>query len=156
MTRRDATLPEDRDPDEIQRRYEAIREELRDLPTADLAHHLPNLVDTLAETSAESDATIHFIVGVSFTREHTPLDYQLDHLVTTDRGTERVESLKSAVSQDHFYLRFTYPPDPHFDASALRGAILATIEQRLRVLEETPRSDSQIAALWKHLAWRTE
>lgn len=125
---------------------ERVRTALQEKTADDVARELPGLVDRLASVSSEVEDTRRFFVGVSLSRNDTLLDYSLSRV----GGDATVETLKEPVSTDHRYLTFAYPPDPHFDAAALRGALLGTVEAHLRALtakEDIPR----IARLWDHL-----
>ncbi len=141
MTRGDTLEGDDRAraSDRLVDRYEAIRERVRAMDDDDVARQLPNLVTTVAEASTDAEATLQFVVGVSFSQNDTPLDYSLDRLVDVEElDRPRVETLKPAVSPDHRYLTFPYPPDPHFDAGTLRGALLLSIEEELTRLGGSP------------------
>ena len=145
---------DDTDSSELLDRYETIRREVAAIPSEDIAHRLPNLAETVANVSEEADDTVRFHVGVSFTKAHAPLDYWLDRIVDDDDGVH-VHSLKPAVSREHFYLRFPYPPDPDFDACTLRGALLAAVERELDDLA-TAGANGEVppgsfAAFWDHL-----
>lgn len=111
--------------------HERIRETVRHMDADAVARQLPNLVDTIASESTDAPGTMHFLIGVSFTGNHTLLDYRLDkYVVSEETDAPRYETLKSAVSVEHVYLTFPYPPDPNFTADALRGALLVEIEEQ--------------------------
>lgn len=111
--------------------HERIRETVRLMDADEVSRQLPNLVDTVASESANAPETAHFLIGVSFSRNDTLLDYRLDKYVVDERsGQPRYESLKSAISVEHVYLTFPYPPDPNFSADAFRGALLVEMEEQ--------------------------
>lgn len=153
---RSSTEPEKEDLERIHRQYRTIRDELVATPIDELGHQLSSLIRDITETSRRDD-TIRFLVGVSFTRNYTPLDYHLDRIVETENDGRHVEEVKAAISQNHRYLRFSYPADPEFDAPALRGALLASLDRELRDLERTldrAGTDDSISDLWRLLANR--
>ena len=109
-----------------------LRAALLDMDAEEMARQLPNLVETVAEHAADDVPTLQFVIGVSFSRNETLLDYRLDRLVVIDRlRTPHLETLKPPVSARHEYLTFRYPPDPTFDAKSFRGALLAATERQL-------------------------
>lgn len=112
---------------EVSRNYSEIQSNLASMPPEVIGRSLPNLVDTVAAESS-IEGTRRFRIGVSFSRQFRPLDYQLDRVYESEEGGRAVESIKEPVSTNHRYLRFTYPRDPSFDACALRGALLAVVE----------------------------
>lgn len=141
MSRGDTLEGDDRpgSSDGIVDRYEAVREQVRAMDPDAVDRQLPNLVATLADASADDEETLQFVVGVSFSQNDTLLDYSLDRLVDVDGlDRPRVETLKPAVSLDHRYLTFPYPPDPQFDAGSLRGALIVSIEEELTRLGGSP------------------
>lgn len=153
--RRDAADLDEEDLRKIRRQYRTIRDELVTTPADELAHQLPSLIEEIAEISQQDD-TVRFLAGVSFTQNYTLLDYHLDRVVETEDG-RRVEEIKTAVSQNHRYLRFSYPADPAFDARALRGALLASLDRELRELEralDRAETDDSISDLWRLLSSR--
>lgn len=157
MKRNDPTYaPADFDDVEgLRDHYESIRDRLLEQSDLDIRHHLPNLVETLVEGANEPE-TVRFVVGVSFTRDHMPLDYRLERVYAPEEvDFLRREQMKTPVSQDHHYVQFVYPPDPHFDADALRAALLATIEGALQAIEEGQDADlssgSSLSDLWADL-----
>lgn len=120
--------------------YRALSEELRTKAPEDLSRELPGLVDHVAELASAGD---DLAVGVSFTKHHTGLDYSI-HRVTADRLLPE----KEPVTDTHRYVRFTHPPDHHFDASALRARLLAAIARERKDLEQRT---SRFADLWSDL-----
>lgn len=112
---------------EVSNNYSEIQSNLASMPAEVIDRSLPNLVDSVAAESTRDD-TRRFRIGVSFSRQYRPLDYQLDRVYDDEDGDREVESIKEPVSTNHRYLRFTYPQDPSFDACALRGALLAVVE----------------------------
>ncbi|MDX1744605.1 MAG: hypothetical protein R3324_01595 [Halobacteriales archaeon] len=112
---------------EISHNYSEIQSNLASMSAEVIDRSLPNLVDAI-ETASSRETTRRFRIGVSFSRQFRPLDYQLDRVYEGDEGGREIESIKEPVSTKHRYLRFTYPPDPSFDACALRGALLAVVE----------------------------
>jgi hypothetical protein len=141
------------DADALRAHYAAIKQWLLAQTERDIRHHLPNIVETLAAASEESD-TVRFVGGVSFTQNHTPLDYQLDRIyVDDDVDFYRREAMKLPVSKVHHYVRFVYPPDPAFDAAALRTVLLASMEGAIHAIEngDDPRPATRLANLWKDL-----
>lgn len=119
-------------------RFQNIRSTVREMDPDAVARQLPKLVELIADHSADDVPTIRFVVGVSFSQNETLFDYRLERLVPSD-DSERplLETIKPAVNSDHFYLLFAYPPDPYFDASALRGALLGAIEDQIAVLSSS-------------------
>lgn len=144
------------DPDDVEAlrdHYEAIEEWLLAQSDRDIRHHLPNLVETLAELSADPE-TVRFLAGVSFTKNNTPLDYELVRFYAPDDvDFLRRDEVKLAVSQDHHYVRFVHPADPRFDAGALRAVLLSAMETALHSLEDddegSPRA--RLSDLWQDL-----
>lgn len=156
MSRKDPKYapPDLDDVEGLRDHYESIRERLLSQSELDIRHHLPNLVETLVEGSNEPE-TVRFLVGVSFTQEHTPLDYMLERVYAPEEvDFHRRDEMKLPVSQDHHYVQFAYPPDPQFDADALRAALLTSIEERLKTIEENDAamtSGSSLSDLWADL-----
>lgn len=156
MTRGTLTPSDPERSEEPYRPFVAVREELLSTPADDLARQLPNLVPTVIEVSKRED-TDGLLLGVSFTRDHTPLDYELDRIVERADQYHR-EPVKEAISGDHRYLRFHYPPDPQFTATTLRGALLSAVEEEIHghgdasesedaTTEDTSRIASLVAGL---------
>lgn len=111
-------------------RFEAFRSTVKDLDPRDVNRQLPNLVKTVVEKSSDADTQM-FVIGISFSKSDTLFDYRLERLVyDSEIDHNRLETLKPAVSSEHLYLSFPYPPDSNFTADALRGAILTTIENQ--------------------------
>lgn len=148
------TPPDKPNLEDLRGQYKAIRDDLTASPAEDFAHQLPNLVDEINTISKTHDETIRFQIGISFSQNQTPLDYHLSRVIDAENGT-RVEKIKSPVSQKHRYLEFTYPPDPEVSANALRGAVLATIDQELLEIGQAQvraESKESIADLWQLLS----
>lgn len=123
-----------------------IREAILETPAEDLEHHLPNLIETVRSASTEDVETIRFHIGISFSQELTPLDYRIDQVVIPEgRDHTRIKSLKTAISRDHFYLSFPYPPDPDFSAMTFRGAMLAAVEHDI-VYSNKPSVKSDVSS----------
>lgn len=136
---------------ELEDRYRDIRGALQETSPDDIEHRLPNLTDAIRDASADEE-TVRFHVGVSFTEGLEPLDYALTRLVETDHG-RTADEIKERASDHHFYLEFRYPPDPYFDACALRGAMLAAVDRDLRsVLERREVETKEVSGLWKQLS----
>lgn len=138
---------------ELRAHYRDIRNWLVDQSERDLRHHLPNLVETLAEASNDPE-TVRFLVGVSFTRNHTPLDYLLERYYDPeDVDFLRHDPMKLPVSGDHHYVRFVHPADPKFGGAALRAALLSALETALYSLEQEDQetSGSTLSDLWQEL-----
>lgn len=136
---------------ELEDRYRAIREALQHTSPDDIDHRLPNLADAIRDGSTD-EATVRFRVGVSFTEGLDPLDYELTRLVDSERGWTG-EEIKERASDRHFYLEFRYPPDPHFDARALRGAMLAAVDRNLQTVQERREVETtEVSGLWKQLS----
>lgn len=122
---------------------EVIESTLLDMDPDEVARQLPHLVETVVAESRFSEDTEKFVIGVSLSRNHTLLDYRLERVVVDDAyDSPWLETLKPAVSTSHEYLTFTYPPDPNFDAAALRGALLAVFEHE-RTRSPFTRSPSE-------------
>lgn len=119
---------------------------LRAKPPDALAHEPPGLVDALV---AGDGATVdHFVVGVSFTKDHDGLDYTVDEIRVPESGGDPVvETIKPPASESHRYVSFVQPPDPHFDAAALRARLLAAVDRARR---EAACTDAP-ADLWEEL-----
>ena len=130
---------------------------LREKPAADVARELPGLVDAVA---AEESAVDHYVVGVSFTKRHGCLDYAVDRVLRAEGdeagdGSEEltVETVKAPASRSHRYVHFAHPPDPNFDAAALRARVLAAVdrERRNAAEPEPDRPGAGFADLWEDL-----
>jgi len=140
--------------DELKDHYQAIKEWLVEQTERDIRHNIPNLVEAIAEASTDPE-TVQFIGGVSFTRNHTPLDYRLDRIYApADVDFYRRTSVKQPISRDHHYVEFIYPPDPNFDGAALRATLLTAIETEIYSLQDdvdhtSPRSG--LSSLWQDL-----
>lgn len=112
-------------------RFQAFRSTVKALDAQEVDRQLPNLVKTVVDKSTDPETEM-FVIGISFSKSETLLDYRLERLVDDGEiGQSRLETLKPAVSGTHLYLTFPYPPDSHFTADALRGAILTTIEKQV-------------------------
>lgn len=130
-----------------QRWYATLRETLLSKPAQDVAHELPGLVERIKELSA--DDADHLVIGVSFTPKHTCLDYSIDRVI--DAGEEpRVETEKEPVSTTHRYVHFAYPPDPGFDACALRALLLAAVDEERWNTAGGESTATGIARLWEN------
>lgn len=152
--RRNPSSKSNRDIETIHRSYLELRDELASLPAAELTHQLPNLVDKIATMSRETDNTIRFRAGVSFSKNQTLFDYHLTRVAEVN-GERHIEDLKSAVSRNHRYHRFSYPPDPQVDAKAIRGVLLAVLDREIKELElarNHGHTTESIADLWELLA----
>ena len=130
---------------------------LREKPAADVARELPGLVDAVTDDEPEVD---HYVVGVSFTKRHGCLDYAVDRVRRPESGEDGdgsegpvVETVKEPASRSHRYVHFTHPPDPNFDAAALRARVLAAVdrERRNAAEPEPDRSGAGFADLWEEL-----
>lgn len=128
----------------VQHWYETLRATLLEKPAQDVAHELPGLVERVGELAEDAD---RLVIGVSFTPKHTCLDYSIDRVVETD-DEPRVEPVKEPVSTTHRYVHFAYPPDPHFDACALRALLLAAVDREYRN-EDGQEPTTGIARLWE-------
>lgn len=136
---------------ELKGRYRNIREAIQETSADDIGHQLPNLVEAVQDASSRRD-TIRFRIGISFTEVFTPLDYYLQRIVDSD-GSRAVEGLKDRASKRHMYLEFSYPPDPHFDEHALRGAMLAAVDRELRsVSQRQAIEETEVTGLWRQLS----
>lgn len=120
--------------------YGELREEFRKKPPEDVSHEFPNLVEQVRGLASAGDP---IVVGASFTKHFTGLDYSLHRM-----RDEYLEPIKEPVSATHRYVRFTHPPDHHFDASALRARLLGAIDRERRNVE---RPRSTFADLWSQL-----
>lgn len=136
--------------------YQDIRSTVIEMDADAVARQLPRLAETIATESVERDGVLSFVIGVSLSTNDTLLDYRLEALVEDGSDGPHLETLKPAISRDHLYLTFSYPPDPHFDAGALRGALLEVIERCLHQAdftrgpsepEETPPFSSRVSDL---------
>lgn len=148
-------MPERAD-DRIVTWYDEVAATLREKPPADVARELSGLVDVLA---GDAEGVDRYAVGVSFTRDHDCLDYAVDRVMepgvggTGDgqvaRADDRVaESVKPRASQNHHYVVFDHPPDPHFDAAALRARLIGAVRRERR---EAADVESTFADLWEQL-----
>lgn len=112
--------------------YDEIRTILLEKPTEDIERELPGLIDTLSTHSIDSDETIRFVVGVSFTTHGTCFDYWVDRVIRREGNGHIVsQPVKQPINENHSYVKFCYPPDQYFDAATLKGALLATVETHL-------------------------
>lgn len=148
------------DPDDsLLRWYDDVAAALAERPPATVAHELPGLVDRLAEEAPDVD---HYVVGVSFTKKLSCLDYAVDRVLEPegDEPTEAggttnddpvVESVKPPASENHRYVHFVHPPDPHFDAAALRARLLGAVLGERRELAHDDPPASTFADLWEQL-----
>ena len=122
--------------------YADVADALREKPLADIAREIPGLVNHLAET-ANVD---HYVVGVSFSKGHAGLDNAVDRV--RESGDDRVVE---PASERPEYVHFAHPPDPHFDAAALRARLLAAVGRERRRAAESDAPESPFAELWKPL-----
>jgi len=120
--------------------YRTLSEELRTKPPEDLSRELPGLVDHVADLASAGD---DLAVGVSFTKNHTGLDYSIHRI-----NGERLAPEKEPVTDTHRYVRFTHPPDHHFDASALRARLMGAVARERKEIEQPT---SRFADLWSDL-----
>lgn len=123
--------------------FETIRNFLLDKSTEDLAHELPGLIDTISTLSIGSEETLRYVIGVSFSTQGTGFDYYIDRVFRRQAtGMLVSEPVKEPIDEKHHYIEICYPPDQQFDASALRGALITTIESRLHEqVDESGRTD---------------
>lgn len=122
---------------------EFMRSVLLEMPPEEVSRQLPNLVETIREESESSEDVQNFVIGVSFSKNDTLLDYRLERLVEyPEYDSPKLETVKPAVTGRHMYLTLVYPPDPKFDASTLRGALLTVIEQEHLPPSLSPRRPS--------------
>lgn len=128
--------------------YADVRETLTGKPPRDVARELPGLVDHLADADDRVD---HYVVAVSFTRNHTCLDYAVDRVTVDGDGEPVTETVKAPASGSHRYVHFAHPPDPQFDAAALRARLLAAVDDERRALAEVEEAPSGFAGLWEKL-----
>lgn len=126
--------------------YADVRAALQEKPARDVARELPGLVDHLADDDAD-----HYVVGVSFTKNDTCLDYAVERVTVDDDGEPRAETVKTPASGSHRYVQFTHPPDPGFDAAALRARLLGAVDEERRELANVEETGSSLADLWERL-----
>lgn len=126
--------------------YAAVADALREKPPDDVGRELPGLVDHVTE----DDDVDHYVVGVSFTKGHACFDYAVDAVREND-GDRVVETIKPPASESHRYVRFTHPPDPHFDASALRARLVAALDEGRREAADSAAPRPGFAELWEEL-----
>lgn len=136
--------------------YDGVAAALREKPPADVARELSGLVDILTD---DAEGVDHYAVGVSFTKDHGCLDYAVDRVMEPEAGgvadgevaradDRVVESVKPRASENHHYVGFDHPPDPHFDAAALRARLLGAVH---RERQEAADVESNFADLWEQL-----
>lgn len=117
-------------PRSVGDQYAAVRSAVQAMDASEVARQLPNLVETIVAESTDSEDTVKFLIGISFSKNETLLDYRLERLVyPEDADRPYLEAVKPAVTQEHIYVTFPYPPDPQFDAATLRGALLVALEK---------------------------
>lgn len=137
-------------PEVLEAQFRSIIDRIAANSADDLNRQLPKLVDTVVSVTDAEEETVRFWIGVSFSRQKDPFDYRLDEIRRT--GSERVEVVqhKTPVTDDHHYLSFPYPADPEFDASSLRGALLATLERVAvqRARERDRAANNSLAKVW--------
>lgn len=127
--------------------YGTLRDELAAKPPRDVARELPGLTERVETLSEEADDDHRIVVGVSFTTNYTCLDYCIDRVLETPTDGQRVETVKEPVSASHRYVRFTCPPDPHFDPCALRALLLSAVDREYRRGDDQPTSG--LARVWE-------
>lgn len=153
------------DSDISNHRYDQFRETVIDLKADDVDKQLPRLVETVVEESEGSDQVLSFMIGVSFSRNNSLLDYRLEKLRLADEPpSPRLDTLKPAVSPDQLYITFSYPPDPNLTPKGLRSALLTAIESDYYQPERTRGSgkksteddhtESRLGAIWNNLTGR--
>lgn len=128
--------------------YAAVADALREKSPDVVGHELPGLVDAVAEEDRLD--VDHYVVGVSFTKQHACFDYAVDAVRETE-GDRVVETIKPPASESHRYVRFTHPPDPYFDASALRARLVAALDEGRREAVESAAHRPGFAELWEEL-----
>ena len=132
--------------------YVQVGAALREKPPADVARELPGLVDAVA---AAEEGVDHYVLGVSFSTRHTCLDYAIEAVYTADDGEDpRVETVKAPTAESHRYVHFAHPPDPHFDASALRARLVAAVDRERREAASAAGAEPRrpgFADLWEDL-----
>ena len=136
------------DEDDLAGWYADVRETLTHKEPRDVVRELPGLVDYVTDTAEDVD---HYVVGVSFTKKHTCLDYAVDRVHLVDDGDPYVETVKTPASGSHRYVQFSHPPDPHFDAAALRARLLAAVDAEYRELVDVDETQLGFAGLWEKL-----
>ena len=127
--------------------YDDVRAALQAKPAADVARELPGLVDHLTG----DDEADHYVVGVSFTKNDTCLDYAVERVTVDEDGQPHTETVKTPASGSHRYVQFTHPPDPQFDAAALRARLLGAVDRERRELANVEGTGSSLADLWERL-----
>lgn len=138
------------EPEGLLDEYRALAESIRQDRPDDVGRQLPGLVDTIVSESVERPEIIRFHVGISVSANHTLFDYCLDRVSPLNDENHRVEPIKEPISTEHHYLSFTYPRDPHFDVDGLRGALLSTLDRRIRELEGSTndRGEDRLSDVW--------
>lgn len=141
--------------DELIEWYDAVADALREREPATVAHELPGLVDQVAD---DADGVDHYVVGVSFTKNRSCLDYAVDRVVYPDDDRAEaglddpvVESVKPPASERHRYVHFSHPPDPHFDAAALRALLIGALHRERQAVADEEPPTSTFADLWEQL-----
>lgn len=110
--------------------YDSLREVVLEKSPRDIRHELPQLIETITGEDDREKTPKWFNVGVSFTKKGTCFDYWIE--AWHELGDEyRPRELKAAINPSHQYVPFSYPPDPYFDAGALRSCLLTAIEGQL-------------------------
>lgn len=129
-------------PPPVQDNLRVIREILIEKSSDDLERELPGLINTVQTQSIASEETIRYVIGVSFTNKRTCLDYWIDRVILpSDLSEHEVRVEKEAINSNHMYVTFCYPPDPEFDGVALRGILLATVEDRIHSTDQEDADD---------------
>lgn len=121
-----------------------VLEALLEMSAADVAAALPGLVGHIAESETDVD---HYVIGVSFSTNHTPLDYAVDRVRT---GEGDLEPVIEPASDRHAYVHFTHPPDPGFNSDALRARLVGAVDRERRGNPEESAS-TPLAELWDEL-----
>lgn len=125
--------------------YVDVMQALLETKPADVTAALPGLVDVVAGADEDVD---HYVVGVSFSRQYTPLDYAVDRI--REPGDDP-EPVVEPASERHAYVHFSHPRDPQFDGSSLRARLLGALERERRAARNPDGSSSRLADLWEDL-----
>lgn len=123
--------------------YLELLEELQSKAPDEVNREFPGLVDQVTDLSGTGDS---LAIGVSFTKNHTGLDYSIHRIHGDD--DPYLEPVKEPVTETHLYVQFTHPPDPYFDAAAMRARLIGAVDQERRDMEQ---GGSHFADLWSHL-----
>lgn len=140
------------DAEGLRRQYRALSETISEGRPADVTRQLPGLVDAVVAASREASPPAEFHIGVSISTNDALFDYFLKRVPPGDATDARPTFVKEPIDRELHYLQFTYPGDPHFDAAALRGAILATLQRRIRELEaDDDTGEDRLAGVWRYV-----